>query len=115
MTRHRDDEDFPSADDFPDAEHHAAELDDFLRALPTLPRQADEPSEFDLDTADIEVDIDDIEEEPAICRAPTRPRTRNAAAVFELQLAAERKISAADGRVPMSERHPGQGTARRFT
>ena len=115
MTRHRDDEDFPAPEDFPSAEHHAAELDDFLRALPTLPRQADEPGDFDEDTADLVIDIDDIEEEPAICRAPTQPRGKNASAVFELQLAGERKISAADGRVPMSERHPGQGTARRFT
>lgn len=78
--------------------------------LPVLPRQADEPGGG---PGDFEADTDSAL--PAFARAPTPPLGRNALAVRELQLAAERRISEADGRMPLSERRPGMGTARRFT
>lgn len=96
------------------------DLDEFLLGLPKLPRQPDEPGDF---AADLEIEIEiEVEpvivtatETPAVSRAPTAPIGKNASAVRELQLAAERRTSEVDGRVPLSERQPGQGSARKFT
>lgn len=48
----------------------------------------------------------------AIQRAKTRPLSKGALAVRAAQLAAERSIAAADGRIPIDDRFPGQGSKR---
>jgi hypothetical protein len=100
--RHRDDEDFEVVTD----PRLAMELE--LGQLPKLPRQPDDDEEYGVVSGVIIVD------EPTGSRVPTRPLGVNALRVLDLQLAGERRIASQDGRVPLSERYPGQGTARRL-
>ncbi len=116
--RHRDDEDFTVATDPRDR------LDATLRGLPKLGQlqQHDDVPEHidDEESAVIEIAIDGLISVAAspnaisIHRVRTRPLDREALKAREAKLTAERHIARADGRTPMSDRYPGQGTARKL-
>lgn len=135
--RHRDDEDFNVITDQRDLGLQLLSLPKLPRQPDGVAEYGDDTIDIDMSDAISDVDEVDaiVEAEVAIVeaaivevavkpptddvhvvsvhRVTTRPLDEKALEARMQMLAAERQIAEADGRIPMDNRYPGQGSARR--